>query len=377
MTNPNDESKALRITRELPNQSGADGAPTNVTADDANTCNSVPLSLVKKSSESETATKKSIKTYQNRSLWDLLTDDCPENLEELCVRFGGDFPCDLSIPRNPGSTSHLTSFEFISLKADVAVSLGQHLLEFLRNCPKLEVLFLSYCDPTQAIRFKTGLKPAELIHLDYLHSFTHESYSDTVPTDLFNRLCLKLTCNITFTIRCRPGYSWDRSFSPPLDDTSHLSCAHKVTITVRPDPDIEGLVIVGAIFSNPHHAFSVNAIILPHRRHPADGIKNILGLLKKCEDVQTLHFEHCIDGQNVKTVLKRVEKIVVKRWKQGTPLKFVVLDVQSKEMFEKQHRKWIKKLKRKSVTVKVKDSKGESECSTIVGSSTGGILIHQ
>ena len=189
---------------------------------------------------------------------------------------------------------------------------------------------------------------------------------------LFNRLSLEPTCNVTFTIKNPPNKSWGCNF-PDLRDTSHLS---GIRITVRPETEgCDSLLIVGATFSNLNHVFSVNVAIFSRNYTPAARIKNILGFLEKCKAVETLDFDRCIYEEDKKKVLSLVKKIVVRRQGQGTPLKSVILGVKSKELFEKQNRKLIAEL-REVVSVEVKGPGGESECSTLVDSSTEKELIY-
>ena len=370
----NDQPEALRITHELLNQLGADRARINVTADDKDIRISIPLPLVTNPFKSEAATKTLITLRGGRdpALWNLLTGKYSSNLENLCVISGGDFPRISLHPSGLGPRYRLlTSFTFKSSGSDVTASLGQHLLEFLGNCPNLEVLFLSHCNPKQVIQFGTSLRTTKFIHLNFLRSFTHESCGCDeatpvpvpvpVPVSLFNRLLLKTTCEVTFKIRCLPKDkdSWDRSFPAPLRDAYHLSRVHTVKITVR--PEVEGPVIsspdvVGATFLNSDYKFSFNATIFSHKCPRADGVENILDFLERCEAVKTLHFERCIEKLDVKTVLELVKDIVVRRRERGTPLKFVVLDVQFKERFEEVHRESIKELEKYvSVEVGLKD----------------------
>ena len=112
MTNPNDQSEALRITRQLLNQLGADGARINVQVDNANVQISIPLSLVRKPSGGGAVARRSVslrlETHKDKNSWGLLTDHFPNNLEELCIISSGDsvFPCIWST-YNPGPADHL------------------------------------------------------------------------------------------------------------------------------------------------------------------------------------------------------------------------------------------------------------------------------
>ena len=363
------EALALRITHTLLNQLGADCARINVTAVDENICILVPFSPVGGSTESGAATKTSITLRADRgpSLWNLLTDKYPSNLGELWVMSGGDPSTIFFPPRDQHPRySLLTSFKFESSGSDIAVSLGEYLLQFLGNCPRLEVLFLNYYDPKQVIKFKTSPR-TKRIHLDSLRSFTHESYVRDevtpvpVPVDLFNQLILKATCNITFTIKNPPRDPWDCSFPALLRDTSHLSSVNTVRIAIHPlfkGAVISSPLVVGATFSNPEHAFAFNAIVYSYKCPRKDGINNMLDFLEKCRAVKTLHFERCIEKQNVKEVLGLVKDNVVRRRERRTHLESVVLDVQSKEKFSEAYRESIDELRKFIfVQVGVKDSR--------------------
>ena len=102
-------------------------------------------------------------------------------------------------------------------------------LDFLRGCPLLEVVFLG-CD-IQTTHYNAD----KLVSLPLLRSFTHESSCHKYELRLFNRLSIPSTCRVVLSIDVtnRESYPWTPGLAAPRDST-YLSDIRTVKIAARP-----------------------------------------------------------------------------------------------------------------------------------------------
>ena len=99
---------------------------------------------------------------------------------------------------------NLTNLRFeMTRYSHIPPRFGDNLLEFLRSCPLLEVIFLSYGSQGMDIEFTTSEAPIDAVSLPRLRSFTHDSPVKTIDIGLFNRLSLPPTCDVAFVIKTR------------------------------------------------------------------------------------------------------------------------------------------------------------------------------
>ena len=256
----------------------------------------------------------------------------------------------------------LTNFCFKAVgPRAVALNLGDNLLKFLRNSPRLQVAFFGYGDRENGINITTS--PA--VSLPDLRLFTHESPFDTIPIGLFKKLTLKPTCDIAFTVKnVHPKHidePWDSGFFPSRrSPLGHLRDVKTVKITVRAGSE-DSSTMVEAKFSNPNRTISLNrltgSLIYSHW---AEVIEKILDFLKANGtdgSVETLHFEHChLDGPAAKSVLERMKKFAESRRGSTTPLKTVTLVFRDREELLKTCGDSIQELKRYVMAVEIVES---------------------
>ena len=130
---------------------------------------------------------------------------------------------------------HLTSFHFEwrrVLDESLPVEFGDHLLDFFRSCPLLEVVSLSYGGSRHRdLGFAVDEASTKPVSLSHLRSFTHESTSHEICIGLFNRLSLPQTCVVGFVINDEAhGYQTAiPGFAAPRDQ-SYLSDVKRVNI---------------------------------------------------------------------------------------------------------------------------------------------------
>ena len=176
--------------------------------------------------------------------------------------------------------------------------LGDNLLDFLRNCPLLEVAFFDYDGLYSDIEFTTSEESTKAVSLPHLRSFTHESLNDRIDIGLFNRLSLPTTCDLTFTITDHPRKvddPWDCGF-PTLHGPSYFTDADRVEIAAITRND--GNVVVRTKFLNSENrSISLNRLTLAtHESCSASGVQSILDFLGSCEmarSVETLDLQCC------------------------------------------------------------------------------------
>lgn len=173
---------------------------------------------------------------------------------------------------------------------------GDNLLDFLRSCPLLEVVFFSYGDPDRDIEFTIDGGCTEPISLSFLRSFTHESPFENVHVGLFNRLLLPPTCHVTFAITDSIVLNrWVRGF-PPLRDPSYLFDVKKVEVAFHYQKG--RFTTVNATYLNSRNAkISLNRLAnSPHPNNTVWVIDNFLdffGSSTAVRSAEILHFKCC------------------------------------------------------------------------------------
>ena len=129
-----------------------------------------------------------------------LTEPFREDLKALDIFTPGEFPSVASlIAADPASGSmypHLTSFHFNAYGSKLSPTLGDNLLEFLKNCPELEYASFGFDRQAEVIEFTSKTQ----VSLHHLHGFTCESHITAMPFGLFERLRFRSTCGFRFKI---------------------------------------------------------------------------------------------------------------------------------------------------------------------------------
>ena len=351
-----DKRIAPRLARKVLERFGTGNTRIKVTADKEG----ILIPLNKRSPKRNAAAHPwiSLRVRCNPSLYDLLTEECPPNLEILDVVLptGDSFPSVMyfALANNWALTSphsHLREFHFKSFSYITRPDLGFNLLIFLQNCPRLEVVYLFYGDPEQVIEFPATTRDP---YLSRLRSFTHESPNEVMPMSLFNRLALPTghEVTVTFTITDSSKKPWDRLF--PVQIESSLFDFKMVEITVCPEFEGSTMVVVGATFKKFRRKWSFNVVLCPDIYSLTAGIEKMLSFLKRCKYFEILHIETPMDGPGVRGVLERVKAIAESRRRRGARLQHVGLVVQDRETWLKKNRRPIEKL-RELVTVKIID----------------------
>ena len=318
----------------------------------------IPLPLYKKGGmvypeANQQITLKVDEVYKG-TLYKLLFNELSQNLEALDVKaYHVDFPsvgsssCRIS-PGPPHLYPCLTTFEFKSSSRLVAFTFEHNLLEFLRNCPKLECVCLEYGDKGKVSKFPTGNEAPKLVELHSLCWFSHKSPNEVMPMGIFNRLSLKKTCNVLLEFKDQSKEPWDRNF-PVIHDQSHLSGETTVKITCH-NPYFRNFSRIRVKFSNSDHEFSIQVTASPMYLGAA-GVKKILPFLGRCGGIKVLHFEGCMLGKarQVTSVFKQVNAIVKSRRANDVPLQTVRVTTMDMEKWLELYKKSLKVLKEPAV----------------------------
>ena len=189
---------------------------------------------------------------------------------------------------------HLQLYE-VDSESKFIPMIGDILLDLLKLCPLLEVVFFDYGSLDGDIGFTTeeGSKEAT-VSLPRLRSFTHQSPGCTIGLGLFNRLSLPLTCEVAFTIKdlTWTGGRWGCGF-PVLHDPSYLAKCIEIVIYTRDD----GLAVVQTTFLNSENKTISFNWLTPATRESSSpaGVIRILEFLGNCpmaKSVEILHFEN-------------------------------------------------------------------------------------
>ena len=198
------------------------------------------------------------------------------------------------------------------------------LVDFLRNCPLLEVIFIS-C----GIQDNTHPDFDATISLPFLRSFTHESPGDQYQLCLFNRLSLPSTCRVALAIDVTEdrSYPWISGLPTPRDP-SFLSdikpvkiAAHTRNIGARKNCITFKVELTsstrGTISFNRISRYSKHPPVFSHK-----GFLDILGSLK-LKSVGTLSFDcfPVFQDRQPRAVAESVSRAMGKFWN----LKTVIL----------------------------------------------------
>ena len=190
----------------------------------------------------------------------------------------------------------LTSFHLTHDSASGSLERKQttaSLLDFFRNCPLLEVVFIS-CD---ILDIHTG--SGEVVSLPFLSSFTHESPRDRYQPSLFNRLSIPSTCRVVLVIDVTDHRSnpWIPGLPTPRDP-SFLSDIRTVKIAAHSrslDAFKDYIMFKVELTSSTHRTTSFNRISRYSQRLPIFsyiGFLDILGTIE-LDSVETLCFDRC------------------------------------------------------------------------------------
>lgn len=255
-----------------------------------------PSEMVKETLKGITDRLTTLRVVHTSFLDELLTQDLPI-LKSLDVITYRGFPSVAFLA--PTNLRHLTKFSF---KSEVIPfpRIGDEILEFFRNCPLLEVVVLNYEFPDNDPEFATNeAAPIKAVSLPHLRSFTHESPSNTVHIDLFNRLSLQPTCDIAFTVTdefCKCiDHPWGVGF-PALRGQSYLSGVNMVKIAFRA-LDRNNVMIGVDFFDSKRRTVSHNRLTSAYAySYSAKIVEKILhfhGSSEIARSVEILHFENC------------------------------------------------------------------------------------
>jgi len=170
--------------------------------------------------------------------------------------------------------------------------IAESLLDFLRNCPLLEVAFLS-CNILYA-----HTDSEEVVSLPLLRSFTHESYSAEYQPRLFDRLSLSSTCQVVLGINVTdyeydpwiPGLPTPRDSSRLLDIRTVKIAAHS---RASDDRDIPTAVFKIELANSTHGTTSFNRKLYPSENPSLFSYEGFLDMLKNIgmDSVETLCFD--------------------------------------------------------------------------------------
>ena len=163
------------------------------------------------------------------------------------------------------------------------------LLDFLRNCPLLEVVsILCDVDPDSD----------DVVSLPFLRSFTHDSPWDEYQLHLLNRLFLPSTCQVVLVVDVTEHASnpWISGLPTPRDP-SYLLDIKTVKITARsliPDPEGDYAAFQIELVNSTHRIISFdrtsyhgeNPTIFSHR-----GLLNVFESVET-DSIETLCFFH-------------------------------------------------------------------------------------
>ena len=177
-------------------------------------------------------------TVRNPTLDELLAQPIPV----LAMTKVGYYPAELPIQCIPSLTSlvvsgfdpllfhlpHLTFFHLTRVPYDSPPGWTTDcILDFLRGCPLLEVVFLDCGD------LDAG-PDSNIVSLPLLRSFTHESHGDSYRLRLFDQLSLPSTWRVVLVIDVTDHHSdlWIPHIPTPRD-LSYISDIRTVTISAH------------------------------------------------------------------------------------------------------------------------------------------------
>ena len=163
------------------------------------------------------------------------------------------------------------------------------LLDFFRNCPLLETIFLS-CDVLPDSN-------NEAVSLPFLRSITHKSPSDEYQLHLFDRLSLSSTCRVSLVIDVTRHLSdpWIPGLPTPRD-SSYISDIRTIKITAdsrNPDDDERHIMFKIEFVNSTHKAISFDRVSYYSDRPSSFSYQDFSGILETVEtgSVETLCFD--------------------------------------------------------------------------------------
>jgi len=228
------------------------------------------------------------------------------HLKKLDIITPGPFPnVGLYITTGPPAFLYpsLVDFRFEMCAPGTAGRLGENILEFLRNCPQLEVAFFRYGGLIGELGFKESNTSTVWVPLPRLRSFTRESPSGVISRiGLFDRLSIPPTSDVTFTVTDEDcaciDASWSRGFPTPRDSSHHISCVKTIDITASAEGEGCGMVLVRAVFTNSEHKISYNRRVgSKFHANSAKVVGNVLDYVESIKmhcSVKVLRFECCL-----------------------------------------------------------------------------------
>ena len=185
----------------------------------------------------------------------------------------------------------LTSFHLVcnSIFTDSQELTAGILLDFLRNCPLLETVFLR-CDARP--------NSDEVVSLPLLRSFTHESYRSEYQPHLLDRLSLPSACRVVLAVDVTEHGSdpWISGLCVP-SDSSYLSDIRTIKIAARSpnsDGDQRHIIFEIGFVNSIQRVISFNRVSY-HSDTPSNfSYMGFSGILESVEigSVETLCFDH-------------------------------------------------------------------------------------
>ena len=219
---------------------------------------------------------------------DHLLPDEPTHLPSLTsLVISGSGPLRFHVPL-------LTSFHLTHVSTSRVLErkrAARSLLDFFRNCPLLEVVFIG-CGILD-----THTDSDEVVSLPFLRSFTHESPRDEYQLHLFDRLSLPSTCRVVLVIDVTGHRSnpWIPGLPTPRDP-SFLSDIRTVKIAAysrRLDAHKDHITFQVELTNSTHRAISFNRISHYSQRLPTFSYIGFLDVTENIEldSVETLCFD--------------------------------------------------------------------------------------
>jgi len=161
-------------------------------------------------------------------------------------------------------------------------------LNFLRNCPLLEIAF-----------FSCSIYPNsdDVVSLPLLHSFTHETPRDKYQLCLFNQIALPSTCRVVLGIEVTDHYHnpWIPGLST-FKDSSYLSDIRTVKIAAYShnlDVSEDHITFKIELVNSAHRAISFDRISYADEDPSLFSLQGFLDILDRLEidSVETLCFD--------------------------------------------------------------------------------------
>jgi len=214
----------------------------------------------------------------------------------------------------------LTSFHLVcdSIFTDSQELTAGILLNFLRNCPLLETVFLC-CDPRP--------DSDEVVSLPLLHSFTHKSSCAEYQPYLFDRFSLPSARRVVLVadVTEHDSNPWISGL-PTLKDPSYLSDIRTIKITAHsrdPDDDQRHTIFKTEFVNSTHKAISFDRVSYHSDTPSSFSYQGFSGILESTEigSVETL----CFDRYPVSTLPNVTPGFIAQELQKFRNLKTLVL----------------------------------------------------